>query len=158
MFGSTCPKTARKTVRAAWGLEIGVAWGVRVAPATIRQAFRFPDDASTATISGCKSSVREITGNNSASVHPIATDSRKTRARGFGRDTSQRKRQIQRAASARTSQSKLRSVSIALARSRIPSGKARQRQPVENQAYSPRAKFTTRDAVMQFAAPRRRPL
>jgi hypothetical protein len=152
MLRSKCPKAARKTVRATWRFEIGVTCSVRVAPATIRQAFRFPDDASTATISGCKSSVREITGNNSASVHPIAIDSRKTRARGFGRDASQRKRHIHRAASARSSQSKLSSVSIVPARSKVPSGKARHRQPVENQPYSPRAKSTTRDAVMQFAA------
>jgi hypothetical protein len=133
---------------------MGITCGVRVAPATMRQQFRFPEEASTATISGCKSSVREITGNKSARAQTIATVSRKTRARGFRRDTNQRKRQSQRAASVTINQSKLRIVSIIPARSRIPSGAAWQRQPLGREPHSTDAKFTTMDAAMQFV-PRR---
>ena len=87
-----------------------------------RQAFRFPEEASTATISGCKSSVREITGNKSARAQTIATVSRKTRARGFRRDTSQRNRQSHSAASVMISHNKLRIVSVIALQSRMPPG------------------------------------
>ncbi len=45
--------------------------------AAIRQAFRLPEAESSATVSGCRSSVREITGNRSAKTQTIATDSRR---------------------------------------------------------------------------------
>lgn len=43
--------------------------------AAIRQALRLPEAASTATVSGCKSSVREITGNRRATTQSMATAS-----------------------------------------------------------------------------------
>ena len=128
----------------------GIIKGVRVVPATMTHAFRFPDEASTATISGCKSSVSEITGNKTAKAHPIATTSRKTRARGFRRDTSHRKRHSQRAAKVTINQSKLRNVSIVLQRSLIPSGAESQRQPLGRVRHTLDANFTIMDAATQL--------
>jgi hypothetical protein len=55
--------------------ELEFAVRVQGALAAIRQAFRFPEAASTATVSGCKSSVREMTGNRSARTQTMATAS-----------------------------------------------------------------------------------
>jgi hypothetical protein len=80
--------------------------------AAIRQAFRLPEAASTATISGCKSSVREITGKRRARIQTIATASILVLCLGFRRDTVQWNRHSQIAATVTASQTRLRSVSI----------------------------------------------
>src|ERR1700733_1154234 len=80
--------------------------------AAIRQAFRLPDAASTATVSGCKSSVSEMTGKRSASTQTIATASNLAPCPGEGRDAAQRNRHSQRAARVTTSQIRLRIDSI----------------------------------------------
>jgi hypothetical protein len=84
-------------------------WG---AQAAIRQAFRLPEAASTATISGCKSSVREMTGNRRARKQTIETASILVLCLGFCRETVQRNRHRQTAATVTTSQTRLRIVSI----------------------------------------------
>jgi hypothetical protein len=84
-------------------------WG---ALAAIRQAFRLPEAASTATVSGCRSSVREITGNRSARTQTMATASILVLCLGFCRDTVQRNRHSQIAATVMASQTRLRIVSI----------------------------------------------
>ena len=43
--------------------------------AAIRQALRLPEAASTATVSGCRSSVREMTGNRRAKKQTMAAAS-----------------------------------------------------------------------------------
>ena len=80
--------------------------------ATRRQAFRLPEAASTATVSGCRSSVREMTGKRSARTQTMATASILVLCRGFRRDTIQRNRHSQMAATVIASQTRLRKVSI----------------------------------------------
>jgi hypothetical protein len=84
-------------------------WG---ALAAIRQAFRLPEAASTATVSGCRSSVREMTGNRRDRTQTIATASILVLCRGSRRDTVQRNRHSQIAATVTASQTRLRIVSI----------------------------------------------
>jgi hypothetical protein len=84
-------------------------WG---ALAAIRHAFRLPEAASTATVSGCRSSVREMTGNRRARTQTMATASIFVLCLGFRRDAVQRNRQSQTAATVTTSQTRLRKVSI----------------------------------------------
>ncbi len=107
-----CPNGEGRTANVEWVPCAGVACGARAALAIRRQLFRFPEAASMATISGCRSSVREIAGSRSDTTQPMATASTKTRARGFCRDASQRKRQTERAASATISHIRLRRFSI----------------------------------------------
>ena len=80
----------------------------------IRHALRLPEDASTATVSGCRSSVREMTGNRSSNTQTIATDSIRMLCRRFSRDTLQRNRHSQTAAMVTATQMRLRVVSIIL--------------------------------------------
>ena len=80
--------------------------------AAIRQAFRLPDAASTAMVSGCKSSVREMTGNSSARMQTIAAASIVVLWRGFLRETIHRNRHSQTAARVIASQTRFRKVSI----------------------------------------------
>jgi hypothetical protein len=92
--------------------ELSVAartWG---ALAAIRHAFRLPDAASTATVSGCRSSVSEMTGNRRARTQTMATASIRVLCLGFRRDAVQRNRQSQIAAMVTASQTRLRKVSI----------------------------------------------
>lgn len=92
------------------GLKVAVRdWG---ALAAIKQAFRLPEAASTATVSGCKSSVREMTGKRSARTQTMATASILVLWLGFRRDAAQRNRQSQIAATVTASQTRLRIVSI----------------------------------------------
>jgi hypothetical protein len=80
--------------------------------AAIRQAFRFPEAASTATVSGCRSSVREMTGNRRARRQTMATASILLLCLGFCREPAQRNRHSQTEATVTASQTRLRSVSI----------------------------------------------
>ena len=80
--------------------------------AAIRHAFRLPEDASTATVSGCRSSVREMTGKRSAKTQTIAIDSIRKLCLRFSRDTLQRNRHSQTAAMVTATQMRLRIVSI----------------------------------------------
>jgi hypothetical protein len=80
--------------------------------AAIRHAFRLPEAASTATVSGCRSSVREMTGNRRASTQTIAIDCIRMLCLGFSRDTLQRNRHSQTAAMVTSSQIRLSVVSI----------------------------------------------
>jgi hypothetical protein len=100
--------------RAQWIPEPIVAartWG---ALAAIRHAFRLPEAASTATVSGCRSSVREITGNRRARTLTIATASILVLCPGCRRDTLQRNRHSQIAVTVTASQTRLRKVSISV--------------------------------------------
>jgi hypothetical protein len=92
------------------GLTVAArTWG---ALAAIRQAFRLPEAASTATVSGCRSSVREMTGNRRARTQTIATASILVLCLGLRRDTVQRNRHSHIAATVTASQARLRVVSI----------------------------------------------
>ena len=91
--------------------ELTVAARTCGALAAIRQAFRLPEAASTAMISGCKSSVREITGNRRARAQTIATASIFVLCRGSRRDKVQRYRHSQTAPKDTTSQAILSSAS-----------------------------------------------
>ena len=84
-------------------------WG---ALAAIRHAFRLPEAASTATVSGCRSSVREMTGNRRARTQTMATASVLELCLGFRRDPIQWNRHSQIAATVTASQTRLRKVSI----------------------------------------------
>jgi hypothetical protein len=84
-------------------------WGTLVAR---RHAFRLPEAASTTRISGCRSSVREMTGNRSATKHTMATASILLLCLGFCRDTVQRNRHSQITARVTASQTRLRRVSM----------------------------------------------
>jgi hypothetical protein len=95
--------------------ELDVAartWG---ALAAIRHAFRLPEAASTATVSGCRSSVREMTGNRRARTQTMATASIRVLCLGFRRDVVQRNCHSQIAATVTASQTRLRKVSISSA-------------------------------------------
>ena len=93
--------------------ELNVAARTCGALAAIRQAFRLPEAASTATVSGCKSSVSEMTGNRSANTQTMATASILVLCVGFRRDVAQRHRHSQIAATVTASHTRLRIVSIA---------------------------------------------
>jgi hypothetical protein len=80
--------------------------------AAIRHAFRLPEAASTATVSGCRSSVREMTGNRRAKAQTMATASILVLCLGFRRDVVQRNRHSQTATTVTTSHTRLRKVSI----------------------------------------------
>src|SRR5271169_2663383 len=96
--------------RCAPELKVAVqTWG---ALAAIRHAFRLPEAASTATVSGCKSSVREMTGNRRARAQTMATASILVLYLRFRRDTVQRNRHSQIAATVTASQTRLRIVSM----------------------------------------------
>jgi hypothetical protein len=98
------------TARCAPELDVAArTWG---ALAAIRHAFRLPEAASTATVSGCRSSVREMTGNRRARTQTMATASILVLCLGFRRDVVQRNRQSQIAATVTASQTRLRKVSI----------------------------------------------
>lgn len=77
-----------------------------------RHAFRLPEAASITRISGCRSSVREMTGNRRARTQTMATASILLLCLGFCRDTVQRNRHSQIAAKVMASQIRLRIVSI----------------------------------------------
>jgi hypothetical protein len=98
------------TARCVPGLRVVArTWG---ALAAIRQAFRLPEAASTATISGCRSSVSEMTGNRRARTQTIATASILVLCLGYCLDTVQRNLHSQIAATVTASQTRLRIVSI----------------------------------------------
>lgn len=84
-------------------------WGALIAS---RHAFRLPEAASTTRISGCRSSVREMTGNRSARTQTMATASILLVCVGFCRDTVQRNRHSQITARVIASQTRLRRVSM----------------------------------------------
>lgn len=84
----------------------------RGALAAIRQAFRLPEAASTTTISGCRSSVSDMTGKKMARTQTIATDSIFLPCFDSIREPLQRNRHTQKAATVMASQIRLRSVSI----------------------------------------------
>ena len=75
---------------------------------------RFPAAASTATICGCRSSVREMEGNSSTSAQPNATAAESAESREAGR---QRKIQTLAAITATATQSRLRLISMRFYRS-----------------------------------------
>jgi hypothetical protein len=115
-FSALVKWTAAKDVEiipsAKWVLDLNVAarkWG---ALAAIRHAFRLPEAASATMISGCRSSVREMTGNRRARTQTMATASILVLCLGFCRDTVQRNRHSQIAATVTASQIRLRIVSI----------------------------------------------
>jgi len=127
-------------------------WG---ALAAIRHAFRLPEAASTAKISGCRSSVREITGNRRARTQTIATASILVLCLGFRRDKVQRYRHSQTAATETASQTRLRKVSTIGSRQCHPQGRV-QRPPRPKRAMllhhpqfttvgNPAANFCTSD-------------
>jgi len=95
-----------------WVPEPTVADRTWEALAAIRQALRLPEAASTATVSGCRSSVREMTGNRSARMQTMATASILVLCLGFRRETVQRNRHSHIAATVTASQTRLSSVSI----------------------------------------------
>src|ERR1035437_3819403 len=80
--------------------------------ATSKQCIRLLETVSAGTISGCKSSVSEITGNNRASRQTMAIVSCRTLRCESWREAAQRNRHIQSAASVTPSQTRLRIVSI----------------------------------------------
>jgi hypothetical protein len=84
-------------------------WGTLVAS---RHAFRLPEAASTTRISGCRSSVREMTGNRRATKQTMATASILLLCLGFCRDTVQRNRHSQITARVTANQTRLRRVSM----------------------------------------------
>lgn len=92
-----------------------VVWWLCASCATTRQC-RLPEALSTTAVSGCRSSVREMTGNRSARAQIIAPTSMVMLFRGFRRDTDQRNRHSQIVASVIPSQTRFRLVSIAWCR------------------------------------------
>lgn len=79
-----------------------------------RQRFRLLETESTGMTCGCRSSVNEMTGNNSARTQTMAIASVRKLTRGLRRETLQRKRQIQSAPSAIPNHNRLRMASIVI--------------------------------------------
>lgn len=94
------------------GHELNVAARTKGALAAIKQAFRLPEAASTAIVSGCRSSVRDITGNRRARTQTMAAASILVLCDGLCLEAAQRHRHSHIAATVTASQTRLRIVSI----------------------------------------------
>jgi hypothetical protein len=109
---ATGVKASGRTAVDAWVLEYAAddrAYGV---PATRRDEFFLPPTESTTMISGCRSSVREITGNSKDMKQMSATACNLMVCCASRRDAAQRNRHSQMTANATASQVRLRIVSI----------------------------------------------